>query len=149
MGKVKPFFIRVLTTHGLTHALDEHPLCPKLHSLRFDRSQCTFEGIRRLVERRNNLPQPCPPRCSVVQRLHFDLQTIDRPTWVPRNAPRLATCSLEEELRDMGIDVTIQMHLQNGIKGRQTARKGGKRQVYNPKEGLSHSGSRKTEEAWL
>ncbi|TEB31694.1 hypothetical protein FA13DRAFT_1732578 [Coprinellus micaceus] len=102
-----------------------------------DDSQCTFEGIRRLVEQRNNLFPSSPSRSAAIQRLSFDLQTTDRPTWVPQNAPKLAM--------DMGIEISLRVRLQNGVIAHQVPKR---HQWYDPKEGLPDLMSGRDDEAW-
>ncbi|KAJ3541966.1 hypothetical protein NMY22_g3684 [Coprinellus aureogranulatus] len=90
-------------------------LCPKLHSIRLDRSICSLEAVKVLVDHRNRLSKlAAVPPCVPFRRLSIDLP-VPRPIFVPRSARRLATCELEEELREIGIDATLKLRDHNGL----------------------------------
>ncbi|KAJ3541964.1 hypothetical protein NMY22_g3688 [Coprinellus aureogranulatus] len=128
-----------------TEAGSGEVLCPKLHSIRLDRSECSLEAVKSLVEYRNNcsgltaVPSPCVP----IRRLFLNLSSVPRPVFVPRQAKRLATCALEEDLRELGIDITVEMKGQTGYHSMSFWRNQMRQpHRYDPKEGLPHPNSR-------
>jgi hypothetical protein len=54
-------------------------------------------------------------------------------------------CPLEEDLRDMGIEISLRVRLQNGVIAHQVPKR---HQWYNPKEGLPDLMSGRDDEAW-
>ncbi|KAJ3527441.1 hypothetical protein NMY22_g9787 [Coprinellus aureogranulatus] len=128
-----------------TEAGSGEVLCPKLHSIRLDRSECSLEAVKTLVEHRNNLSGSIAmtPPYVPIRRLRLNLSSVPRPVFVPCQAKRLATCALEEELRELGIDITVEMKDQRGYHSAELWRNHLMRmQRYDPKEGLPHPNSR-------
>ena len=101
--------------------------------MRVDDSQFSFEAVQKFVESRFNAAQA--DLCAFIRRISIDFP-IDQPTFVPNEAKRLAMCPLEEDLRGLGVDVTVRLRNETGFAGRSWADRKVKDAAYNPRVGL-------------
>ncbi|TEB20750.1 hypothetical protein FA13DRAFT_1742674 [Coprinellus micaceus] len=90
-------------------------ICPRLMKIRIELSTISLNGLRTALETRAVLSAPhTAAPFARLQKVHVGL-TETRPTFVPRDPGRtidgttleLAQCSLEEELKDSGVDAKI------------------------------------------